>query len=249
MTSPLLRGFLLGVLAFGAFRAGAQEPAVAPPAEPSLGYEQGWKATFAAYSVDDHLSGDINLRRKLGAFDVWLGAYLSRTDGNSVRVGADWTFESRWFRATPAVALTSDGFVGGQVYTEIGPGPYLIAGYSQTNEKPYFNLTFDPNESVQLGAGAKLGKDWVSASTIFDVRLGTGQQDTHVTWRRWLEGGHRLTLDAVYKSGHTDGGEFVRGAGLTVTYDWAWYFVRVAYDPYVNFTDDAMWRLAAGLRF
>ena len=41
----------------------------------------------------------------------------------------------------------------------------------------------------------------------------------------------------------------LRGTGASLTFDYAAYFVRVANDPYVNFTNNHMVRLAAGMRF
>ena len=81
------------------------------------------------------------------------------------------------------------------------------------------------------------------------MRLGTSQQDTHVVWRRPLSGGDRITLDAVYKSGHADDGTYARAAGLTVTFDWPRWAVRAAYDPHVNFGADTMIRLGVAWRF
>jgi hypothetical protein len=41
----------------------------------------------------------------------------------------------------------------------------------------------------------------------------------------------------------------VHGTGMTVTYDDDRWFVRVAGDPYVNFSDRHRVRVAAGMRF
>jgi hypothetical protein len=237
----------LSLTGTGAARGTTANPA--PSEVPSYGYEQPWKATVGVYDTAGDVTFDLNLRRKLGDFNVWLGSYIDPKEESVARVGTDYTFQSLWLRATPGVQWATNGFFGGSIYGELGSDVFLIAGFSETNLKPSFNLTFDPNESVQLGAGAALGRDRLSAFVIFDVRLGTGQQNSHLVWRHWIDEERRLTVDVLYKSGHTDTGEFVRGTGLTVTYDFAPYFVRLAYDAYANFGDDTMWRLAGGFRF
>ena len=44
-------------------------------------------------------------------------------------------------------------------------------------------------------------------------------------------------------------GSYVRAAGATVTLDFPRWSVRAAYDPYMNFTRDAMVRLGVAWRF
>jgi hypothetical protein len=36
---------------------------------------------------------------------------------------------------------------------------------------------------------------------------------------------------------------------VTVRYDWPQWFVRIAFDPKVNFTPADMWRVSVGMRF
>lgn len=238
------------VLLAGPARAAAEGDAAAAPPAPAWGYEEPWKLTLGLYRTADESSIDLNLRRSLGAFDLWLGTYHENAGNSVLRVGADWSYRSEWLRVTPAFAYATNGFFGGQVYAEIGRRSFLVAGYSQTNEKDYFNLTFDPNESVQLGAGTQIDtRDRLTASTTFDVRLGTGQQNSHLVYRRFTSPEHRLTVDLSYKSGHADDGTYVRGGGAQVTYDWPRFFARAAWDQYVNFTEQTMLRLGGGLRF
>jgi hypothetical protein len=51
----------------------------------------------------------------------------------------------------PSLQLASNGFVQGSVYSELGGPLHAILGYSRTNLRPYDTLTFDPNDSAQLG--------------------------------------------------------------------------------------------------
>jgi hypothetical protein len=215
-----------------------------------VGYSQPWKLTFGLYRTPTDWSGDLNLRRSVGDFNLWLGGYVQEGGESVGRIGGEWAYKSEWLRFTPTLALATNGLVAGQLYAEIGTSAYLVAGASRTNLKDYNNLTFDPNESLQLGAGIHLDpRTLLNAYSIFDVRLHTGQQNTHLVFRKYLSHGHRLTVDVVYKCGHTDEDEFVRGVGATVTWDWARTFVRLAYDPYANFTSETMWRLGGGVRF
>ena len=116
----------------------------------------------------------------------------------------------------PSIQAASASFVGGSLYSEIGRTVYAIAGISRTNLEPYVNLNFDPNESWQLGAGAHFGRaDSMAAFTVWDNRLHTDQQNTHVVVRHYFAGAHRLVLDASYKSGRGDTGDFVRGMPAT----------------------------------
>jgi hypothetical protein len=60
----------------------------------------------------------------------------------------------------------------------------------------------------------------------------------------------RWTVDAFHKEGRPDAsGERVHGTGVTLTWDYGRYFARVASDPYVNFSNNHMVRVALGLRF
>ena len=249
----LLRAALVALLLPGL--APAQEPsptgpAAEPPRESAYGYALPWKATIAAYRTAASWSGDVNLRGSSGDFNFWVGGYAEEGGSSVARLGGEWAYKSENLRFTPTLAVATNGLVSGQLYAEVGRGPYLIAGASRTNLRDYFNLTFDPNESLQLGAGIHPdSRTVVNAYSIWDVRLHTGQQNTHLVVRRYLSHEHRLTIDVVYKSGHTDEDEFVRAVGATATWDWARFFVRLAYDPYANFTSETMWRLGGGFRF
>src|SRR6185369_13174964 len=116
--------------------------------------------------------------------------------------------------------------------------------------KPYVNLTFDPNESWQFGAGSHVGKaGTASLYTIWDNRLGTGQEITHASIRWRFEHVQRVTIDVSYKSGHGDGGAYLRGGAAAVEYDWHRWFAKAARDEHANFSLDTMWRFGGGLRF
>jgi len=112
------------------------------------------------------------------------------------------------------------------------------------------NLTFDPNDALVFGAGVHLSHfDKIYAFSVVDVRLGTDQQDTHLLYRRRLDPTSGITMDLVFKSGHLDDGDYVRGFGIGVYFDRPTWFLRAAFDPWVNFTPENMVRLGGGLKF
>jgi hypothetical protein len=87
---------------------------------------------------------------------------------------------------------------------------------------------------------------------IRDDRLHTGQRITHLVARYKPDDKTRWTLDVFHKSGRANAdptSEVLRGTGASLTYDFEPYFVRIANDPYVNFTNNHMVRVAAGMRF
>jgi hypothetical protein len=239
---PLLAGAALGLIALAA-RAETTPPpqAAADPLD---------KLTVAVYRADGDTSYDVNLRRKFGDFVAWLGGYYDPSGPSQARAGAEYDFQRDRALVVPSLQLASNGFVQVSVYTELGGPMHAILGYSRTNLKFYATLTFDPNDSAQLGLGRVFGDAGrIDLFTIADVRLGTRQQNTHLIWRRPFGEGNRVTLDFLYKSGHTDSGPFIRALGATLTLDRPRWFVRMAYDPYANFGSSAMVRLGGGVRF
>ena len=83
---------------------------------------------------------------------------------------------------------------------------------------------------------------------VRDNRLNPDQQHLHVVYRQPLPDDERLTLDLLAKRGLVAGVPIQR-FGVSVVYDWPRYFMRVAWDPLVNFTQQDMLRLSVGTRF
>ena len=239
---PWFAGIGFGLLAFAA-------KAEATPQHEAV-RETRDKLTFAVYRAAGQTSYDANVRRKFGDFVAWIGGYYDPHGPSQARAGAEYDLERNRVLVVPSLQLASNGFVQVSVYAELGGTTHAIVGYSRTNLKEYDTITFDPNDSAQLGVGRILRDGGrIDLFTIVDVRLGTHQQNTHVIWRQPFGRGNRATLDALYKSGNADSGAFVRGVGVTLTIDRPRWFVRLAYDPYVNFSADTMVRLGGGVRF
>src|SRR5205814_1224421 len=74
------------------------------------------------------------------------------------------------------------------------------------------------------------------------------QRHIHAVYRKSLPGNHRITIDVLHKIGLVDD-VLIRRTGASVTYDWPRFFVRLAFDPKVNFTPENMWRVSVGTRF
>lgn len=194
---------------------------------------------------------DVNLRRSAGDGNTWLAWYRSPVqDVSQPRMGWDNTFEiAPTWRIQPSLQMASGGFLGGSLSAETGQRWVAGVGFGRTNLRPYVNLNFDPNDAWMATAGYR----WNSQHSLLlqvvrDNRNNPDQQNLHVVYRLPRPNGERVVVDVLSKSGSVDD-HFIRKAGLSIGYDWPSVFVRVAYDPYVNFTPQNMWRASVGTRF
>jgi hypothetical protein len=217
--------------------------------------ELPFKLTIGAYRVSGGglPSGpglDMNLRYTYGDGNVWIGWFRSPVlDFAQPRAGWDHTFTLGPVRVLSSLQAASGGFVGGSLAVETGDSWFVGTGLGRTNLRNYANLNFDPNDSYTVYGGYKWPDGTaLSLSLIRDNRLNPDQQDVHLVYRLPLPERQRLTVDLLAKQGTVDG-QFIRRAGLTVTYDWPRWFVRAAYDPKVNFTAQNMVRMSVGTRF
>ena len=227
------------------------------PSEPDEDGTIAWKLT-ATHLHETALRSafDLNLRGNEGANTFWIGHYQRGTEFRQTRAGYERQLEIPIGRIIASAQLATHGFAGGSVTAELGKGAaFALAGWGRTNLKTYYNLNFDPNDSILLGAGWRAAKDTtVTLYQIHDDRLDTGQRVTHLVLRTKPDRRTRWTVDLFHKRGHgdvDDAGErqSFRGTGLAVAYDFDRYFVKAAWDPKVNFTNSDMLRLAGGLRF
>jgi hypothetical protein len=195
---------------------------------------------------------DVNLRANLGTHTAWVGYYQRANEFQQLRLGYEDTIAVPFGHLTPSFQYATRGFLGGSVNAEIGERYFGLLGIGRTNLKDYFNLNFDPNDAILIGAGTRaIPHTTLSAFQIRDDRLGTGQRVFHVVARIKPDDRTRWTIDVFHKEGRATAEDevTVRGTGLSVTYDFDRYFVRLASDPYVNFTRDHMVRLSMGLHF
>lgn len=249
---------LAGVLATPLVFA-SQDRANVDPVDP-LKPDQtvAWKATLGSYrdSVAQSNATDLNLRGNTQDTKFWLGYYQDQNNFTQSRAGIEQsTSLASYGQLISSLQVASGGFVGGSITwdgkQDNVDGFSPLMGWGRTNTKTYYNLNFDPNDSVLWGgtyAQRQLGQ--FSLYQIFDDRLKTGQRVTHLVWRGTLPNTLGLMMDAFSRAGASDVGEpQVKGNGLAVTVDVRDYFVRVAYDQKANFTDANITRLAVGFRF
>ena len=208
------------------------------------------KLTLGIYFTPGARVYDLNLRHQFGPLTAWIAGFYDPKSNKLLRVGAQYDYKKAWFHFVPYFEVSTTKAVAGVLYAEFGGKTFAITGLSRTNLKPFFDLFWDPSESLQLGIGRKISSyDRLQAYTIFDIRLHTGQQNTHVLWRHKLNANNGITFDGVFKSGHTDSGEYIRNVGIGVYYDRPKWFWKLYYDPHVNFTGHTMVRTGIGLKF
>ena len=213
-----------------------------------------WKFTPTWYkSTSEPNAWDFNLRGNTDTQTWWVGYYQRSSEFQQLRLGYERPVEFSYGRVVPSLQYATRGFLGGSLYAEVGGDYYGILGWGRTNLQDYYNLNFDPNDAVTFGVGTRvLPKTILSLYQIRDDRLDTGQRVTHLVARIKPDERTRWTIDVFHKSGRPDSdpaSEQISGTGVTVTYDFDRYFVRVASDPHVNFTDNNMVRVAFGFRF
>ena len=214
-------------------------------------HKVAFKLTPSYYqSSDGNDAFDINLRANLAQHTAWIGQYRNKKGYSQARTGYENKLDFGLARLTLSAQLASGGFVGASGTAEIGGDTFGILGFGRTNLRDYYNLNFDPNDAITVGIGSRAISDTeLSLFYLWDDRLDTQQRITHFVLRYKTSDTQRITVDTSYKSGLTDNEEFIRGYGLSVTYDYHEYFARVARDQYVNFTGNHMTRLSLGVRF
>ena len=278
MTEPTLpltfarKTFLIVVILFSGSSALAQSSAAQPQPSPSPADSSATqsdqskpeprdpiersdefksKLTLGIYFMDGDRLYDLNLRHQFGNLTAWIAGFYDPQNNKLIRVGAQYDYKKAWFHFVPTLEVSTTKAVAGSLYSELGSGKtFAIAGVSRTNLKAFFDLFWDPSESVELGIGHKISSyDRLQAYTIFDVRLHTSQQNTHLIWRHKLNAKNGITFDGVFKSGHTDSGEFIHNVGIGCYYDRPKWFWKLYYDPHVNFTSHTMVRTGIGLKF
>ena len=245
---------LLPATAFAIDDRADLEPNQAPAPDRNI----AWKLTPSVYHESANRSAvDLNLRGNRESDTFWIAQYRRGAEFQQTRAGYERQFAVPMGRIIASGQYASQGFLGGSVTLEASAaaiGPYVgLLGLSRTNQKPYYNLNFDPNDSVLIGAGWK--PDSGTALTLFQVRddrLGTGQRVTHLALRRQTGARTRWTVDLFRRSGRSDAdpeSQVFKANGITLTYDHEPWFVRLAWDPKVNYTDSDMTRMAIGARF
>ena len=217
---------------------------VAPP--------EAFKLTPSSYVNDGgQRASDWNLRWQRGAHTTWLGHYSNSDQFVQSRAGYEYARQTTWGQWVPSLQVASMGFAGGSVNWQSPGVVHGLLGWSRTNGQTYYNLNFDPNDSVLYGAGYQPNeRHQLSLYNISDNRFNTGQSVTHLVWRHAPNNRQHLTLDLATKQGRASADEpEVKGHIISLVYAQGPVFVHWAQDRKVNFSDDNQTRMSLGLRF
>jgi hypothetical protein len=226
-------------------QAQTTDPASSPTFKLTVGRYQS-----SADGQASSFSTDYNLRHSSSLGNVWYGHYVASAEQlTQDRAGWDRNFALGPVRLQPSVQVATGGAWNGSLNLETGESWYAGAGIGRTNLRPTVNLNFDPNDAWSLSGGYR----WAEGPSlglllVRDNRENPDQQHLHLIWRTPLLERHRLTVDLLRKRGLVEG-EQIERTGFSVAYDWPRWFLRLSYDPKVNFTTQDMWRLAGGTRF
>ncbi len=226
------------------------------PALAAAQWDAPFKFTTGIYQVapgggfDGGTDLDINLRYSRDKQNAWIGWFRSPVLGfNQWRAGWDNRIPVGPVILVPSLQVASGGFVGGSGALEVGRTWFGGAGLGRTNLRTYANLNFDPNDAWFVYGGYRYGEGRsIQLQLIRDNRENPDQQHLHLLWRHVRDDGERWTVDLLFKQGTVEE-RYIRRLGLSVGYDWARWFARVAWDPLVNFTPQDMLRLSVGRRF
>jgi hypothetical protein len=211
-----------------------------------------YKLSYSYFHAQSFHANDLNLRAGKNDQYLWLADYHeSPSHFDQIRSGYERTDRFQFVSLISSLQVASHGFFGGAINAEIGAPAYALIGYGRTNLKPYNNLNFDPNDSFTLGAGYHLNQDSnIALYEVQDNRVVAGQRTTHFIVSQRLPDEQKVVIDVFNKSGpHDTQGQSIRGLGASMTYDIHQYFMRLAYDPKVNFTQQDMTRISLGLHF
>lgn len=239
-------GALLGISSVHA------DPTQPGEAEVVVPDQWAFKLTPSYYvTTHEYDATDLNLRANHGPHAIWLGHYQRGSEFEQTRTGYEYTAQLPFVLLVPSLQLATHGFAGGSLNAQIGDSIYALLGFGRTNLRDYYNLNFDPNDSVVYGFGTHLlPKSTLSLFTVKDNRLHTGQMVTHAVWRVSPDEHQRWTVDLSTKHGRaTAEDDSVSGTALSVTYDYWDVFTRLARDQKVNFSTEDQTRLSIGLRF
>jgi len=214
-----------------------------------------FKATLGSYKDTVRGDGvDVNIRGNTESLAFWVGNYKDQ-EYDQTRIGVEYSIALPYGKLVPSFQTAAGGFMGGSLTWDgkqeglYGWAPMI--GIGRTNLQPYFNLNFDPNDSVMAGgsySSKQLGL--LMLYQIWDDKLGTGQRVTHAVWRRKFPDGLRLTTDIFNRVGsESSGSPQYQGTGFTFTLDINDYFFRMGFDPYANYKEGNITRFALGYRF
>lgn len=210
-----------------------------------------WKAELGHYFYAGQGDGtDINLRARRGPLGGWVAYYGDPTFGAQWRVGAEWRHQG-WddrLLLISTVHASLSGFAASAFTAQVGRPWYLIAGVGRTNGREFYNLDFNPNDMVTLGAGWSHRDLEIDAFDVRDNRFGTGRR-YHLVVRKGDPHDQLWTMDLARQTGPDVDGVSMHAWALTAGWESHGWGLRLAYDPRQNATATRATRLTLIHRF
>lgn len=252
-----IAGLVVGLFTVGAVSSAYADAEARLPDDSSLAVQphsgRNLKLTLGRYHYGSEGQGtDLNLRYRRGELTGWVGFYDDRSYGQQWRAGLERAVtlvDGVPLSLQVSVQAASRSFFGGSLTLEYGEPWFVLGGMGRTNQRSYFNLNFDPNDAWTIGAGWRAPSGMTAyLLTVRDNRSNPGQQHVHWVMRLPLSDRRRLIVDLLHKQDPAiESGR--AGRGLTLTWEWRDWSLRLASDRRQNFSDTNATRLSVAYRF
>ncbi len=154
-------------------------------------------------------------------------------------------------RVRPSLFSNNEGSLSGAgLWLGKGESWRLAVG---ARRQPYRSgLGFSPDSDEKSLVTASYlwpGQDSLSLQWVRQGNTDVGQRTVHLVYGTPMHGNQTLKVGLSAISGWEPAGGSQQRIGLSVGYDWPQYFVKLAYDPQVNFTAKDQIRVSLGTRF
>ena len=128
------------------------------------------KLTVGIYFTPGARVYDLNLRHQFGSsFTGWIAGFYDPKGTKLIRIGGQYDYKKGWLHLVPSLEVETTRALSGSLYSELGSGNTVaIAGVARTNLRAFFDLFWDPGDSVQLGIAHKLGKNIGSGTIVLE---------------------------------------------------------------------------------
>ena len=257
MTTLFIRSLCVSALLCHAMAwADADRADLEPNDAPQSGDAVAWKLSLGRYQdAEAGYANDVNLRGSTGNLSFWVAQYRDASHYTQTRTGVEQQTGLPLGRLISSLQSASGGFVGGSVTWDLRQSDAQwfapMVGWGRTNGQTYYNLNFDPNDSVLIGGTFVAPHDgMVTLYRIHDDRFHTGQTVTHAAYRFKAGAQTRWTVDVFRREGRSDAdAPMYRGTGVSVAWDYQRYQLKFVRDPKANFSSADVNRVVMGLRF
>ena len=105
---------------------------------------------------------------------------MRTTGSDQTRLGYEYDFRSKWLTLVPSVQAATHNFFGARRCARKPAGVFSPSAAGGGRTCTRMEPGFDPNDYAQFGAGYRdASGNTISINAIHDIRLGTGQTNTH----------------------------------------------------------------------